>query len=76
MNTAPVRPLARVSALAERLGVSEQRAYELARENLVGGVVRVGRQIRIDLDQLENWIASGGQQLAGGWKRQADDDSR
>ena len=76
MNTAPVRPLARVSALAKRLGVSEQRAYELARAGLVGGVVRVGRQIRVDLDLLESWIAAGGQELPGGWRKQADDEDR
>ena len=76
MNTAPVRSLARIPALAERLGVSEQRAYALAREGIVGGVVRVGRQLRVDMDQLEAWIASGGQELAGGWKRQADDEDR
>jgi hypothetical protein len=30
------------------------------RERRVAGVVRIGRQVRIDPDALEAWIAGGG----------------
>ena len=52
--------LVRVEEVAEVLNVTRQRAYELIRRNMVPGVVRLGRQVRVDLEELEEWIKRGG----------------
>ena len=31
--------------------------------------VRVGRQVRVDSEQLAAWIAGGGRALPGGWRQ-------
>lgn len=54
--------------VAEALGVSVQRAYELARTGLIP-VVHIGRQIRVEEGRLRAWIRDGGRALPGGWKR-------
>lgn len=54
--------------VAERLGVSLQRAYEMGRCGLLP-VVRLGRQMRVEEGRLISWINSGGRALPGGWKR-------
>lgn len=59
-----------VSDVAERLGIRPDRVYTLIREQLLP-CVKLGRQVRVDATQLEAWIASGGQALPGGWRRQA-----
>jgi excisionase family DNA binding protein len=46
--------------VAERLDVRTGRAYELAREGRLPGVVRLGRQIRVDPAALDAFIAEGG----------------
>lgn len=58
---------------AERLNVSTARATSMAREGILpaGVVVRLGRQWRVHPERLEAFIDSGGQALAGGWKREA-----
>jgi excisionase family DNA binding protein len=60
-----------IKKIALRLGITEARGYELARANILP-VVRLGRQIRIDPDALEEFIKQGGQALPGGWKREAN----
>lgn len=60
MKAPTARPLGTASDLATRLSVDRHRAYELIRQGRVPGVVRIGRQIRIDLDAVEEWIAAGG----------------
>ena len=57
--------------VASRLGVSVQRAYELGRSGLLP-VVRLGRQMRVEEEQLSVWIGSGGRALPGGWRKFAD----
>jgi excisionase family DNA binding protein len=54
--------------VADRLGVSLQRAYEMGRTGLLP-IVRMGRQIRVEEGRLTSWIESGGRALPGGWKR-------
>jgi len=56
------------------LGCSAQRVYELARVKIIppGVAIPLGRQLRIDEDGLTQWLASGGQALEGGWRRQTD----
>lgn len=63
---------------AKRIGVDRQRFYELARRNVLppGVVVRLGRQLRVNPQRLEEFIEAGGQTLPGGWRREAAEDSR
>jgi hypothetical protein len=63
-----------VSWGARRIGVKEQRVYNLIAEGFfpVGIVVRIGRQIKICPERLEEFLAAGGAALPGGWKREAD----
>ena len=78
MSTSPMRTNqsvapARIQMLtmhevADRLGVSLQRAYEMGRAGLLP-IVRMGRQIRVEETRLMSWIESGGRALPGGWKR-------
>lgn len=64
------RKLLRVQEAADRLSISYPRAADLARKGLLP-VVRIGRQVRIDPARLEQFIASGGAALPGGWRREA-----
>lgn len=50
---------------------SAARVYDLARQGILPGVVRLGRQIRFDLDKVLEFVATGGQALSGGWRRAA-----
>jgi putative molybdopterin biosynthesis protein len=78
MNTSPVKTnqvaaplriqMLTMQEVAERLGVSLQRAYEMGRTGLLP-TVRMGRQIRVEEGRLMSWIESGGRALPGGWKR-------
>jgi putative molybdopterin biosynthesis protein len=52
-----------VPEVAEQLRVSREGAYELCREGLLPAV-RLGRQVRIDPDELRAWIQSGGSPFA------------
>ena len=55
---------------AQLLAITPARFYELARSGRLPGVVRLGRQVRVDADQLEAFIATGGKALDGGWRAQ------
>ena len=68
--------LRKLDVVVERFGVTMARAYALVREGLLppGVVVRIGRQVRIDPDALDQFIAAGGSGLPGGWRRQPADD--
>jgi excisionase family DNA binding protein len=55
--------LRKVEFVAQELGVSEQRVYELVRKGFFppGVVTRLGvRQIRFNEEALRDWIARGG----------------
>ena len=54
------KPLGTAADLARRLNTTKHRAYALIRERRIPGVVKVGRQVRVDLDAVEQWIAGGG----------------
>jgi excisionase family DNA binding protein len=62
-----------IQPAAKRIGVSKLRLYELVRSGVLppGVVVRLGRHIRINPERLEEFIASGGASLPGGWRRKA-----
>jgi excisionase family DNA binding protein len=53
------------------LQVSRYRIYELARLGVLPGVIRLGRQVRIDPRKLDLFIDEGGRCLPGGWRREA-----
>jgi putative molybdopterin biosynthesis protein len=57
-----------MSEVSARLGISTARGYELAREKIIP-VVRLGRQLRVDPEELKNFIKRGGQSLPGGWRK-------
>jgi excisionase family DNA binding protein len=62
-----------VKTFAEMFGVSLSRAYEMATRPEFGlPVVKLGRQVRLDHDRLEQWVRDGGRALEGegGWKRE------
>ncbi len=51
-----------ITQVATILQVPPSRVYELARQRLIP-VVRLGRQVRVDEDELRRWIKAGGQSL-------------
>jgi excisionase family DNA binding protein len=53
---------------AQILHVTYNRAAELAREGIIP-VVRLGRQIRVDPEELRAFISQGGKAWPGGWRR-------
>jgi excisionase family DNA binding protein len=59
-----------IQEAAVMLQVSYARSTELARMGLLP-VVRLGRQIRVNPDELQKWIEAGGQKLPGNWRRSA-----
>ena len=62
------RDLLTLREAASILRVKYPRAAELAREGIIP-VVRLGRQVRIDPDQLDMFLQNGGKALPGGWRR-------
>ena len=60
-----------VGYLTERLGVNPPQAYALIRNDVIKApvVVRVGRQYRINPDELDLWIAEGGAAYSQGWRK-------
>ena len=54
--------LLRVSEVATILGLSKSRVYELCRRNILPAV-RIGRQVRVDHQEIEEFIRSGGKGL-------------
>ena len=55
--------LMKIPEMARVLDVPVDRGYALARKGIIP-VVRVGRQVRVDEDQLAAWIEAGGRELA------------
>jgi excisionase family DNA binding protein len=54
---------------AQRLRVTPARVYELCRLSLLPHV-RLGRAVRVDEQQLVDFISRGGAALPGGWRRE------
>jgi len=55
---------------AEFLNVSRYRIYEMARLGLLPGVIRLGRQLRLDPRKLDAFFDEGGKTLPGGWRKE------
>jgi excisionase family DNA binding protein len=56
---------------ATRLNEPKHRVYRWAREGVIP-VVRLGRRMKVDPEILEEWIAAGGSDYPGGWRRKAE----
>ncbi len=54
--------LMKIPEVARVLDVPVDRGYALAREGIIP-VVRIGRQVRVDREQLAAWIEGGGWEL-------------
>ena len=59
--------------VAERCDVPVSTVYEMARQNRIGGIVRLGRNLRFDPVKFEAWLDAGGQTLPGGWRQEPQD---
>lgn len=66
-----MKQLMTIAEAARVLAISESHAYSLAKEGLLP-VVRVGRRVRVNPADLERFIAEGGRNLPGGWRREPD----
>ncbi len=67
-----MKRLGTAEEVAERLNIKRSRPYEMANAGLLDGiVVRLGRQVRFDMDALEEWIGNGGKSLEHGWRKEA-----
>jgi excisionase family DNA binding protein len=64
------KKLLRLPEVARILDLKEDRVYALAREGIIP-IVRIGRQLRVDPDKLQEWIDNGGKAFDGGWKKEA-----
>lgn len=60
--------LLRVETVAKILDTSTARVYEMIRLRLLPAV-RLGRQVRVVQEALDEWVRNGGQALPGGWRR-------
>ena len=58
-----------VAEAAELTKLPRWRVYDLCRQQTLPGVVRFGRQIRIDRRKLIRFVEAGGYRLPGGWRR-------
>lgn len=67
----PPRKLLTVEAVADRCNMPVSSIYEMARQNRIGGVVRLGRRVRFDPVKFEAWLEAGGEALPGGWRHEA-----
>lgn len=65
-----LKRLYRVPEVARVLDASEQRIYELIRAGMLPAV-RLGRQVRVDRETLNEFIKNGGQAYPGGWRKDA-----
>ncbi len=54
--------------VADALGVSKARVYDLIRQRLLPAC-HLGRQLRVEEAALREWVAGGGQALPGGWRK-------
>jgi len=61
-----------IDDVAARLSATRARAYELVRRGTLPGV-RIGRQVRVHPQALEEWLRAGGKALPGGWRRENPD---
>ncbi len=59
------RRLGTARAVAIIMSLPISTTYKLIASGRMPGVVRIGKLVRVDLDVLEAWIASGGEEQPG-----------
>lgn len=59
-----------VAEVAEILRLRQNRVYEAIRQELLP-CVHIGRQVRIEKQAFQDWVARGGQTHHDHWKSQA-----
>lgn len=64
------RKLVKAAVVARQYDISESRVYELAKLGLLP-CVRLGRQVRFRVEDIEAFVAQGGATLPGGWRKEA-----
>lgn len=66
------RPLLTLQNTADILNVKYPRVAEMVRTGTIPDtcIVRLGRQIRINPDALEQFVRNGGKALAGDWRHE------
>ena len=57
------QPLLTIAEVASILRVRTTRAYAIARQGLLPGVVRIGRQVRVDPSELVKFVCAGGDRV-------------
>lgn len=67
-----MKSLLTIPEFAGKFKLSLPRAYSLVRKGLIPGIVRIGRQVRIDPVKLSQFIKEGGRALDGGWRNKAN----
>lgn len=55
----------KVPDVAILMDVPASTVYDLARQNRIVGMVRFGRHIRFNRDELERWLRAGGETVEG-----------
>ena len=68
-STPRTRRIVSVKPVAELLAVTPARVYDLAQRDIIPHI-KLGRQVRFDLDKIEAWLESGGEALPGGWRQE------
>ena len=63
-----MQKLETINYVAKVLNITKYRAYELIRSGVIP-VVRLGKQLRIDVDVFEAWIKNGGKGLSNNDQR-------
>lgn len=58
-----------IKEVASVLQVPRARAYKLVRSGVIPGMVRLGKQVRIDPERLQGFIRHGGQPLCSDTSR-------
>ena len=67
--------LVTVHELSSESGIPPVRLYDLMRQGIIpaGVVVRLGRQVRVNVQKWREFVEAGGAALPGGWRRDASD---
>ena len=68
-NVLTERRLMTAGEVSQWLGIRKQHAYELARDGVLP-CVKLGRAIRFDPVELDEFLKNGGAAFAHGWRKE------
>ena len=68
-NNLQQRRLITAEEVSQWLGIRKQHAYELARDGVLP-CVKLGRAIRFDPVELDEFLKNGGAAFAHGWRKE------